>query len=794
MSDAVSQEGAAADVANARMKGMAGAVEYLKGSVDSFLIGAALPFLDSLGGLVRMTADAITAFGGLPQPVINAALAFGAVLAAAGPLMMGLSAVGSVLAALVSPLGLIVLAVAAVAAAFATDFLGVRTVTVQAAVAIQQRLMMIGAALRQYLSSADVQRFAGQLQGAFAKVVTAARELATGQTDVGNFVEKVKGAFGSIDWTPVTAPFEGLRTKVVEGFAAIATYDYGAAVAGLRDAVVARVAAIDWTPVATGFESLRAQVVGAVTSVDWVNGFNAAVGAVNGLRDGVLGWLGAAIGGIPWPTLSLDFAGFINTISNRLKTIDWSSINPMSLFMPLVGRLVPGLGQAIGAVNWVVSSEQFGKLAASVVGAVTAIDWGAIGTALVGLVESVKQAIIGLNWGALTEAAEPVRAAVQGMFDGLQLNIKVPTLDTGAMTAGMAQVQAVLAPAFERLRAALETVPASLEQLRPSVTGLIGAFGGLWNALQPVVDVLGKTLVAAAAAGTNLLAAAIQRLPGIVGPMIDQVTASINMIATTVSGVTGAIAAIAAGDWAGAWNSLKGIVTGFETFVKQTWTNVTTYLSNIGAAIGDAAVNTLNDLGLTEAASTIEAIIASIGTLQADIAALFSGEKSLFGEDGVLRFETPEWLAGFLAWAWPEFPTFPEFTWPDIEFEWPDIEFEWPEIEFEWPEIEFEWPDFDTPGWVQSLIDALNGFKLPWMAEGSSFAPGGLTWVGERGPEMVVMPPGAEVLTNGQSRRANGASEGRVVNVNLGGVTVTSELDVHTLGWKLAGVLEGFGV
>ena len=82
MAAAVGKEGAAAEVAGARMQGFGGAMEYLKGSIDSFLISTALPFLDNLSGIVRTAADAITSLGGLPEPVRNAALAFGAVLAA----------------------------------------------------------------------------------------------------------------------------------------------------------------------------------------------------------------------------------------------------------------------------------------------------------------------------------------------------------------------------------------------------------------------------------------------------------------------------------------------------------------------------------------------------------------------------------------------------------------------------------------------------------------------------------------------------------------------------------------
>jgi len=134
MRKAINVQGSAANTANARMKGFAGAVEYLKGSVDSFLIEAALPFLDSLSGIVRNIADLITMVSQLPALIRNTAIGIGAVLAAIGPVMViisqmlpALKLLGVGLAALTSPVGLIIAAVAALGVAFATDFMGIRT-------------------------------------------------------------------------------------------------------------------------------------------------------------------------------------------------------------------------------------------------------------------------------------------------------------------------------------------------------------------------------------------------------------------------------------------------------------------------------------------------------------------------------------------------------------------------------------------------------------------------------------------------------------------------------------------
>lgn len=117
MKDAVTEQGAAAQMADARMKGFNGAIEYIKGSIDSFLISTALPFLDNFGEIIRKVGDAITWFGKLPKPVKDSALGFLAILAAIGPVTLAISAfvsalapLGVVLGVVTGPLGLLALA------------------------------------------------------------------------------------------------------------------------------------------------------------------------------------------------------------------------------------------------------------------------------------------------------------------------------------------------------------------------------------------------------------------------------------------------------------------------------------------------------------------------------------------------------------------------------------------------------------------------------------------------------------------------------------------------------------
>lgn len=141
------------------------------------------------------------------------------------------------------------------------------------------------------------------------------------------------------------------------------------------------------------------------------------------------------------------------------------------------------------------------------------------------------------------------------------------------------------------------------------------------------------------------------------------------------------------------------------------------------------------------------------------------------------------------SWTWPtlpEFtwPTLPAWTWPTLPaFRWPAMpSFSWPALpSWSWPAMpSFRWPEIPTPGWLSQL----SGFFGGGGGKAVGGSAGGLTWVGEFGPELVSLPQGSFVHTAGQSRRmAAGAAGGQVFNV---AATINSPLDVEELTRKIA--------
>lgn len=81
---------------------------------------------------------------------------------------------------------------------------------------------------------------------------------------------------------------------------------------------------------------------------------------------------------------------------------------------------------------------------------------------------------------------------------------------------------------------------------------------------------------------------------------------------------------------------------------------------------------------------------------------------------------------------------------------------------------------------IGSLFKKLNPF-----AEGTNFAPGGMALVGERGPEIINLPRGSQVIPNNKI-----GSSGSSINVTFNGVFTGSQMEFRQLAVKLSNALD----
>lgn len=338
----VTKTGAATEVADARMKGLRGGIEELRGSIDTALITAAMPFLDMLGEMARGAADLITEFSGLPQPVIDSSLAFLATLASAGLLMLALGGLTAAITAMNPVLLLAAVGAALFAAAWAGNW--------------------------------------GDIQGKAEDAINAITPL------IDNLITKI-GELGTAVSTAFSNTTFPTLDELVRDFKA---GDFQKLATTIRTTAVDLLVNLDTELNITGKATqLRGQLLGII------NGVGSAIAALDigenkvnmdSLRDKVLGGLTTALDGISFGEGSTVFAGFVGKLATAVQGLDLSGIDWAGI---LQTALLGKIGLALKGIQWVIGSEDFGTLRTSVVAAFKAINWGDLGTAFVGLASAV---------------------------------------------------------------------------------------------------------------------------------------------------------------------------------------------------------------------------------------------------------------------------------------------------------------------------------------------------------------------------------------------------------------------
>jgi phage-related protein len=112
--------------------------------------------------------------------------------------------------------------------------------------------------------------------------------------------------------------------------------------------------------------------------------------------------------------------------------------------------------------------------------------------------------------------------------------------------------------------------------------------------------------------------------------------------------------------------------------------------------------------------------------------------------------------------------------------------------------------------WIQGQIQALlrtfdNAKRVMgnWFpasvnsAAGTAFFAGGLTNINERGTELIALPgarqtmlPRGTTIYNAEQSRAIMAGAGGGITVNLGPITIANNMDVETMAWRVAKIIE----
>ena len=224
-------------------------------------------------------------------------------------------------------------------------------------------------------------------------------------------------------------------------------------------------------------------------------------------------------------------------------------------------------------------------------------------------------------------------------------------------------------------------------------------------------------------------------------------TATLRLISTVLTEVIAAVQAAINGDWNAVWESAKTVINEFNTFFRGLFSRLGTFLGAVGQILYDAIVNTLKDMGI-DITPHLEAIRKTFEDIWTKVQGYIQPVIDLVGTITTKIGEFKDFLAG----------------------------------------LDLPNPFAGLASAGQAVMDAIGGIgnaasgggadgdpSTP-QAIGSSYFRGGAAQINERGYEQIVLPAGARIYTNGQTNNLP-ASEGKTVNINLGGVTVRSEAD-----------------
>jgi TP901 family phage tail tape measure protein len=456
---AASDQNSAQKLAEARMAGVQGAVEKMKGSLETagLVLGQALiPFITKAADVIGSLADRFSNLSPEAQKVIIVAAA---IAAAIGPVLV-------VVGTLISSVGTI-----------AGVFAGL-TAAVAAPIAVFA-LLVIGIGL--LLAKSEAAR--AVVTGAFNEIKTAVLSA------VGPIVEMIQGqlipAFMAM-W-PIIEKVGVIILKVFAGAVVGAVKGAIQAISGIVQVITGIVQVVsgiltgDWAKAWDGVKNIVGGALDAVVGIIkvWLN-----VGVLSLFRRGFTALTGLVRGG--WNTLKGLFTKGVSTLGNALSKIGQAILTPF--------RVAFNAARAVVSAAWGVIKTIFAVQLAVIKGIVTG-NFGALRGIISGALATIK-GIFTSGWNALkgivTNAFNAIKGAVTtGVNNAVNvvkgLPSKAAAVISGAVgtmkSAGSALIGGLVAGISERIDDAVNAVKSGLSKIKGLLPGSPIEWGPLksWN-------------------------------------------------------------------------------------------------------------------------------------------------------------------------------------------------------------------------------------------------------------------------------------------------------------------------
>jgi TP901 family phage tail tape measure protein len=540
----------AAEVAEARLDNLMGSVEKLKGSFETLLITAGTPFLDFIRGIVDHATNAVNWLAELDAQTlkyVTAGLAIaGAVLAISGalvvlsttmgPVVKGLAALRVIIAtiaaiAAANPLGLLVIAIAAVAAGLAwlyTNNEGFRNFVD----GMVDKIIEFGEAVREwFLNTAlpaiqqfwqDVQPILQALGEFFMNVIVPAI------VDFWGVVQPILQAFADF--------FTGTILPAVQSFISFITDTLVPGVISGFQAIQDAVGPIiDWLSTnvfATFYELGNAIFVAFLRIVDFMNA--TLVPAFQ----------------TAWTIIS----GVVETAINVMRPIIETFIGVITSAWQLFGdNLLTAFSIAWNAIKTVVET-------------------------VLGVIRGIAQVFTGIFTGDMDKFLEGLRTLWDTVWNAIK----------GILETVWNTMKLVVENAVDAIRLVIENTWNVIKGIFEAVwNGIKGAWDTVWNVIkdkvQTVTDTVKSIVSSAWSAVEGFFRTTIGVIRGIWNTLWDFVE---NTVSTAVDAVT-LVIGVAGATWGTLFNTAKSLITGPINAIKAVIDGIASAVRGAIGAIDD---------------------------------------------------------------------------------------------------------------------------------------------------------------------------------------------------------------
>jgi hypothetical protein len=477
--ESITKQGAAAEMAQAKNKGLIGALDGLKSQIETVGLALTRPLLDPLERIIRKIADMVPILASVNPQLVKMGFGFLAAMSIMIPVIGTLGGVAMAIGFIGAPITMLVLAIATLAGLWVVNWGSVRETTSNAATSIITSIKNIGTTIHDHLGV--ILQVSTILVGAWAATVAKQAVVATYMWAVAH-------------WNLIRAFAAGVAAQV--GFLLFAvqyyTVIYGPVVAANIKAAASFIY-LGAVGIAGALQQLgRFIIVAAISGVQ----------AVYNLANAVL----IASGQFIW------FAA--QSVTNAILALVRFGITGMLIAAMLLPQLIVSLAKAA----W-----SFMIMAVQGVGAAIRAFATFIATSLIGVIASIPALIMSLGAAAKAFVVLGVQATIAAVkMVGAWVAAALPAI-IAAVGSIVAAVGTLLLPIL-LIGAAIAMVATAWQQNWGDMQGIVGkAINWISDLLSRFVNWMRNTFMSIPGMSQFLdwVGGGIEALGDTVGPVLD---------------------------------------------------------------------------------------------------------------------------------------------------------------------------------------------------------------------------------------------------------------------------------